>query len=211
MLTPKPRLCPPCPLECFALDVGQRSGISRGRGEAGTSETDPCPCCCWRWVRARGKGGYRAWRGSNLPLRVYAANSGTAPALPVGLGCGLWPVGACACCRVGAGAGLLALLASIGLQPRHGLFAGLGYPCLGQHPIAPSCPVLVPCWASMLALGCWAGLLALVVLVVLGWVAGAGRAGRAGLGCWCWVCWRWVYRSPQGRRGTPQSLRGERG
>ena len=79
---------------------------------------------------------------------------------------------------------MLALLASIGLQPRHGLCAGLGYPCLGQHPIAPPCPVLVPCWASMLALGCWAGLLALVVLAGMGWVAGAGLLG-------------WVYRSPK--------------
>ena len=56
VLTPKPRPCPPCPLECFALAVRQRSGISRGIGEAGTSKPTACPCSCWRWVRARGKG-----------------------------------------------------------------------------------------------------------------------------------------------------------
>ena len=65
---------------------------------------------------------------------------------PVRICCKFWN------CPGFAGAGGLA-----GLQPRHGLCAGLGYPCLGQHNQSPSCPVLPPCWASMLALDCCRG------------------------------------------------------
>lgn len=127
-----------------------------------------------------------------------------------------------------AGAGGLA-----GLQPRHGLCVGLGYPCLGQHNQSPSCPVLPPCWASMLALlcwSCWAGHpcwrwvsetlptprwrwaagLAVPVGLVLGWAA--GLVAVLALGCWpCCFAGAGCTVGRQGRRGTPQSLRGERG
>jgi hypothetical protein len=192
-----PRPCPPpCPLECFALDVGQRSGISRGRGEAGTSKADP-------------------------PARDVAGAGCTARGL-----LGLMPVSlatARICCKfwncpgfvrraVGAGAGGLDWITAPSRALRR---AWLPLPTP-----APNRPVLPPCWAFLLALGCWRCCTRRAGLVLGCWAA--GRTGLALLALACWPCWAghscWCCFAGagctvghQGRRGTPQSLRGERG
>ena len=162
MLTPKPTPMPLHPLNALHW-MSASAAVSVGvEAKPEPRNPCPCPCCCWRWEYRRGLLGL-------MPVSLA----------PTRICCKFWncPRGF-ARRAVGAGAGGLA-----GLQPRHGLCAGLGYPCLGQHPIAPSCPVLPPCWAFLLALLCW-----------------PCCTRRAGLGCWRWPagraaghsCWRWA-------------------